>query len=80
MSDDTRRDAEDVPSGPSEDDDRELTFERGFGANEALREDDDRSLADIAGVTEEDVREDLLESSSEEEAKEDKQGERDTER
>ena len=67
MSDDTRRDVEDAPnSSPSEDDDHELTFERGFGANEALREDDDRSLAEIAGVSEEDVREDLLEGSDDE--------------
>ena len=74
MSDDAERD---IPE--TNEDDRELTFERGFGANEALREDDDRSLAEIAGVSEEDVREDLLESDAE-----DKEGdaadERDAER
>ena len=66
MSDDTRRDAEDAPESRVLEDDHELTFERGFGANEALREDDDRSLAEIAGVSEEDVREDLLEGVDDE--------------
>ncbi len=72
MKDDAREDAQ--PSSPEErtfEDDHELTFEHGFGANEALRKDNDKSLADIAGVSEEDVREDLLEERSDGEGDED---------
>ncbi len=66
MSDDAERDESETPLERDEDD-HELTFEHGFGANEALHEDDDRSLAEIAGVSEEEVREDLLESNAEDE-------------
>ena len=81
MSDDAERGVSETPLGRGEDD-HELTFEHGFGASEALHEDDDRSLAEIAGVSEEDVREDLLESGAkdEEAAEEDTEDERANER
>ncbi len=51
-----------------QDDDRELTFESGYGAQDKVLEDDE-TLEDVAGVSEEDIREDLRETQEEDEAK-----------
>ncbi|CAN5899746.1 hypothetical protein BH24DEI2_BH24DEI2_12980 [soil metagenome] len=55
MMDDPRDDAEQA----SQKDDHELTFEHGYGAQDNVLEDDE-TLADVAGVSEKEVREDLL--------------------
>ncbi len=45
---------------------RELTFEHGYGAQEEVVTDDE-ALEDVAGVSEEDVREDLLDAQPDDE-------------
>ena len=52
----------------SQDDDRELTFESGYGAQDKVLEDNE-TLEDVAGVSEEDIREDIRETQEEDEAK-----------
>ena len=51
-----------------QDDDHELTFESGYGAQDKVLEDNE-TLEDVAGVSEEDIREDMRETQEEDEAK-----------
>ncbi len=52
----------------NQDDDHELTFESGYGAQDKVLENDE-TLEDVAGVSEEDIREDMRETQEEDEAK-----------
>ena len=51
---------------PADENGHELTFEHGHGAQERVVP-DEKDLADVAGVTEADVREDLLTTQQDDE-------------
>lgn len=49
---------DDRKNGSKQDDDHELTFESGYGAQDKVLEGDE-TLEDVAGVSEADIREDV---------------------
>ena len=53
-------------------DDHELTFESGYGAQDKVLQEDE-TLEDVAGVSEEDIRKDVRETQEESEADSDKE-------
>lgn len=71
MTDDRRTPTE--PERAADEDAHELTFERGYGAQDHVLGEGE-TLADVAGVSEEDVREDLL-GERDEQPDEDEQSE-----
>ena len=61
-----RKNTANKTGGSAQEDDKELTFERGFGAQDKVVKDGE-TLADLGGVSEADIRKDLLKEKLEDE-------------